>query len=53
MLNRYIFKSSIVNPFLILILHIVFAVSFVQASPTIPVQILFSGNIQGETEPCG
>jgi len=53
MLNKYIFKSSKLTFFLVIIFHLVFAVSLAQAVTTIPVQILFSGNIQGETEPCG
>jgi len=53
MINKNIFKLIILYPLSIILLYFVFTVSFVQAAATVPIQILFSANIQGETEPCG
>jgi len=48
-----VFKSRILYPFFFTLLCFVFVPSPFQAAEQQSLQILFSGNIQGETEPCG
>jgi hypothetical protein len=51
--NSHRFTYGFLIPLATILIYSLSSGSFVHASSNSSVQVLFSGNVQGETEPCG